>query len=195
MKLIFPHIPKTGGRSLYVLFKRKYGKRCRHITIGENNLRLPDEIILSTDFECYYGHFNLHRLPGCAYVIVLRHPVDRLVSYYKFLTDKKLVTGSFRNYLKTMDTDIRNGAACRIQSVRPHNVDLKTCINILDTAEFVSVTEHLGDLAKALDLPGPIPRLNKSESDFVPTQEDIDFVLSMNEVDLALYQKASEKSI
>jgi hypothetical protein len=93
-RLIFLHIPKTAGTTLKQVLVRQYGFRGLFEIYGN---RLPEAVQeiqqLGEDrlaaLRAFVGHmpFGLHELlpEPAAYISLLRHPVDRLVSHYYYV--------------------------------------------------------------------------------------------------------------
>lgn len=88
-KLIFVHIPKTGGTTLDQVLNREANGRVYWLSGGAREAmqrlsEMPSEQI--TQYDLFAGHlpWGLHSvLPTpCHYVTMLRHPVERLVSHY-----------------------------------------------------------------------------------------------------------------
>lgn len=89
-KIIFLHIPKTAGTSLRQIVEQEYQpENCLflyypvydEVTMEEIHLQLPKVKVL-------YGHltFGIHELLNITgkYVAFLRHPIDRVISFYKY---------------------------------------------------------------------------------------------------------------
>jgi hypothetical protein len=94
--IIFLHIPKTAGMTLYQILSRQYAPKAIYTIGGQTELNAfqaltPEQ---QAQYRLIRGHleFGLHtRLPGSAsYFTILREPVDRVVSYYYFLHQRPL---------------------------------------------------------------------------------------------------------
>lgn len=88
-KLIFMHIPKTGGTTLDQVLNREARGNVYWLSGGARNAMqrladMPRDEALS--FDLYAGHlpWGLHTvIPSpCRYISMLRDPVERLVSHY-----------------------------------------------------------------------------------------------------------------
>lgn len=83
--MVFSHIPRTGGTSLRAFISARV-ERSRHMDALSDFAFLTDSELRGYDFiatHCGYGVFK--RLPGAARLIVLREPVERVVSHYYYL--------------------------------------------------------------------------------------------------------------
>jgi Sulfotransferase family len=88
-KLIFLHIPKTGGTCITKLMKKEYG-HVKVPTYQQTFQELYDSLKSSNNipFNCFQGHmpFGFHEvLPGFEYATILRDPVKRVISNIKHI--------------------------------------------------------------------------------------------------------------
>jgi hypothetical protein len=86
LRLVFVHLPKTGGTTLHHHFSAHF--RPEEICPERfSNLQSysPDELMR---WRFFSGHFNadeIKRIPGPVYTVtVLRNPIERLLSHYYF---------------------------------------------------------------------------------------------------------------
>ena len=105
LKIVFFHIPKTGGMSLRGLFVKNY-RTLKHFNTGLESLTVdnwnkclsrikgmsPEKI---AQYRVFKGHmqFGLHEVlpPPVEYITFLRDPVKRVVSHYTMLCRKNTV--------------------------------------------------------------------------------------------------------
>lgn len=89
-KVIFCHIPKTGGSSLKILMRKMADQKGWKM---KEDYRLhgdPDKnyTALDTDADIVYGHLGIdayaNTYPGSVFMAMLRDPVERAISQYKY---------------------------------------------------------------------------------------------------------------
>lgn len=93
---IFMHIEHTGGSTLNQIIDRQYAERDRYkiYRLGQGVvarfMALPEAE--RQRFKLVYGHlfYGIHRhIPGQSrYLTIIRHPVDRIIASYTFLSRK-----------------------------------------------------------------------------------------------------------
>ena len=91
--LIFLHVPKTAGMTLRHVLASRYRPRETFVIGNDINADIRRFVAMEAPrrerIRLLMGHmsFGLHEFlaPGARYVTVLRHPVDRVLSEYRFL--------------------------------------------------------------------------------------------------------------
>lgn len=83
-KIIFIHIPKTGGTTINAAMQQTYWQTVpdfyyRHITVDSKKSNSAD--IFDENNFAKYSHFDI--------IMMLRHPVDRAISEYHFMKERK----------------------------------------------------------------------------------------------------------
>lgn len=91
-KIIFQHIPKTAGTTFNDILDREYGrKNILSLSPQDSRKVLAGKEKLSGSYKVYRGHMNfgLHDFidEPCRYVIFLRDPVKRAISFYHYIWD------------------------------------------------------------------------------------------------------------
>ena len=93
--LIFLHIPKVGGMTLYKILERQYSRAQTLTFDGSDSQRMRFKRFPPAQrmrYRLIRGHlyFGLHRLiPGASvYVTFLRNPVERVHSFYHYALSK-----------------------------------------------------------------------------------------------------------
>lgn len=92
---IFVHIPKTAGRTLRTIIRRQYRPEQVFITRGEAGNSFQEFLSLSAEeqarVQIVQGHFPYglhdHISRPAVYVTMLREPIARVISYYRFVRD------------------------------------------------------------------------------------------------------------
>ncbi len=95
--LIFLHIPKAGGTTFYGILDRNYlREKTFHFDSSnpEKSMREFKEMSPEErgEYDLVMGHmiFGAHEvLPAAQYITFLRNPVDRVVSHYYYVREKK----------------------------------------------------------------------------------------------------------
>ena len=90
MKVIFLHIPKAGGTTLYSVLERQYGA-AEILTL--HDYEIPEIQRLSPEqqkrIKLIRGHFwygvHRHFQEECTYITLLRDPVERIISHYFYI--------------------------------------------------------------------------------------------------------------
>lgn len=94
--LVFLHIPKTGGTTLREILKREFDP-ARTLTLASDSEAEWDRFWAMEqgerdEFDLVVGHtpFGLHEglRPGARYVAMLRDPVERVISHYRFIRSR-----------------------------------------------------------------------------------------------------------
>jgi len=91
--VLFLHIPKTGGSSFLTALGNIFGeRRVRRLRCAEEMARAQIDRIVSDeiqDIDCLVGHFPIHvfakHLDTFRPFTILRDPVDRVMSLFRFL--------------------------------------------------------------------------------------------------------------
>jgi len=176
MPLILMHLPKTAGDSLRAAASSQYTPD-EHLYLKGSSSRnmlkmaegIPIEIRDRAKLVSGHGRWGIHQAftQESQYAVVLRHPVDRIVSLYQWLTDNprprtdRLIRPGFEKFaLGTSLADVDNGMTrllCGHRQVAGDEMhapvtpeDFQVAFNRLRVMSFVGI---------AGDLPGFIERL------------------------------------
>jgi len=91
--VLFLHIPKTGGSSFLTALGNVFGeRRVRRLRDAEEMTQAQIDRIVSDEIQhidCLVGHFPIHLFANCLDTFrpftILRDPVDRVMSLFRFL--------------------------------------------------------------------------------------------------------------
>jgi hypothetical protein len=222
MTLLISHVPKTAGSSLRALVTKfnpdtVFVYEGRELALGNPNIEFIRSFRAVAAPRVVMGHFSygVHRLIGTtpSYATVLREPVERVVSFYRF--QKSLPHSPFAahfkagislsDFVRSEITETTNNHMCRMIAGIPPEAGL--LINdqwLLDLA-LHNLRRHyvLVGMVEKLDLfvseiarwlgwgPFEIPRENQTQGDVIElTPEDRAAVTEANRLDIALFEHA-----
>lgn len=92
--IIFARIPKTAGSTMKRILWQNYPTESLYHYISDRPWQpMFDQINRDQNIQCMQGHFGFgihqHFQRSCSYITVLRHPLERTISYY-YHVDKHL---------------------------------------------------------------------------------------------------------
>lgn len=153
MTAVFVHIPKTAGTSIREWLRSHLSADLIHVPGGLHDSRALDELCAFPEkvgpHTLIFGHipYGLHeRLSiDCDYITLLRHPVDRAVSAYAYVNERRdnylhddTQCGGFEEFLALRVRQGRDNAQVRYVTgiVEPRPLgedDLKRALYLLRT--------------------------------------------------------------
>lgn len=218
---IFIHVPKTGGTTLRSIVERHYnGKELYRIYDRKSVFNNMDDFMRLSDEEkkyikAYTGHFSfgLHEyLPGNArYFAMLRHPVNRVISYYHHemtfhdnFKDRKVSLIKFINMRNLQVDNLQTRYLSGIQAPFGGCSEemLWTAISNIDQHFFsiginerydesLSVLATLMDWAESGYVKENVSKGRPSEEFY--SQMEINQIINHNRLDMFLYSYAQRK--
>ncbi len=125
-QLIFVHIPKTAGLSLYSALEKIYTKELSLRVSNEGDLKrfreLPTDQPLKEQFisgHFFYKDVKDRSQPDALYVSIMRDPITRILSNYNYITNwekhplyEKLIKQTFSEHVRENGNFLR-GLCCR----------------------------------------------------------------------------------
>lgn len=158
-KLIFLHMPRTAGWTLFLALKADGGLGKIFKLGGQNDgteLGIDDFPANAgeEDFDAYYGHFSfgVHASisPSCRYVTVVREPVDRVLSYIEYLATRE--SGLDVDEFLRSNFEASNGMTKRLCGLGVRNGELYDFVSGTAVSPQPEITdEHLGQALENLD--------------------------------------------
>jgi hypothetical protein len=219
--VIFLHIPKTAGTTLYDVLKQQYKKNnilTIHGIVEENIEKFQDKYYQNqSTVRLIRGHmtYGLHKILDCpyAYITVLRNPVSRIISVYYYLLQSQshpqhhLVKGKTLAEFVSSGTAHNNGQT-RFIAGKYNSSDRGQPINLLERAKnnlkenftVVGLTERFDESLMLLkrqlgwvDMPFYVKQ-NKSKkpAQLTITEDTVTLIQNHNFFDVELYQYAQE---
>jgi Galactose-3-O-sulfotransferase len=223
--VVFVHLPRTGGTTVERVLGRKYGSRVIHVetlwqplaSVGD----MPHDERAAARVVAGHVHYGVHEhIPSeCDYVTMLRDPVARVVSMYRFirgnpkhwLHDELVRSGmGLREFAETAaDPGVDNGQTRLVAGVGSGELalppselgaeDLEAAKRHLRSFLVVGLTERFDEsfilLRRALGWRLPMYMSVNAAGESTPAPADDDAIAAIrqrNRLDLELYEFASE---
>lgn len=192
-KIIFFHIPKTGGHSISYLLMNEYSFE----NLGGNIYSLGFQLsILEASKFLNLSEYKL--------ITFLRDPVDRVLSEYKYCIEKlggdphilnshRLPPGNPIETASNIACKMLSGLDSNDPSI-PCEVHLEHAKRNLENFFFVGITEKMEESMEllfsllGLEKPEEIPHFNKTETKTVFSEKEIEGIISRNSADIELYK-------
>ncbi|MDM5225449.1 sulfotransferase family 2 domain-containing protein [Cytobacillus sp. NJ13] len=217
--IIHTHIPKTGGMTLRSIANKNYDKEKMLTNVFSSSVsKFIKDIGEKTDIEFVTGHhpFGLHKYTNrpCAYITMLRDPVERVISMYfynlrkenhplhkkvKQLTFEEFINdkGLFRRTVNRQTQKI-------IGSLIPKESDLQKAKNILNKHyKVVGITEMFDESIYLMKKELGWQNISYERKNYTadrPTREHfsndvIERIKELNHLDMQLYTWAKRNFI
>ncbi|MDB9775836.1 sulfotransferase family protein [Vicingaceae bacterium] len=210
-RLIFLHLPKNAGTTLNSILKKSYNpSEIYQVGYDENKVwnfnkfknlsqKERDNVKLLT------GHFNfgVHELftNDYAYLTMLRHPIERTISFYNYVKRKKehRILDLVKNksliecVTQIKDFDVVNGQARKLSNCDDENLMLKKALANIDSQfEFVGIQEYFEESILLLNNVLKLnilyyKNLNRAEHKPIIDKELIIEIEKTNQIDTELY--------
>jgi len=231
-QLVFIHIPKTGGVSVRNLLTTVFPEKDIHpVPIGPHmnkrafpypatteHLHESTRMFRGSEKKLIMGHYDMRivqHLKNPFIFAMVRHPVNRVVSYYRFFSKprqhlkftQELAKMSFDDFLNDrtiQENQVQNAMSRFIDGVYwnenptnpdPHRLLMKAQrINVLGLTERFGETIHLLESKANLHFRVQLPHINQSPTAPINlTESQTNRIIEMNAIDMQLYKMAKER--
>lgn len=210
-KILFLHIPKTGGTAVKKALKKEFKPNEVQLIYGLNNFRSGVRDFASNKKKLAIGHFGWESdmegmFKNTFKMTFLRHPVARVISHYWHFQrsphegDQYLVGMSFEDFLETPFAQNwqtkRLGGALYDSSLSDDFCFAEALKNVESRFDFVGITEEMEKSAEllsqklSLDI-GPVKQKNvnpEKAKEQEMAEKYGEAILAKNQLDLQLYQ-------
>jgi hypothetical protein len=212
LEVISIHIPKTAGQSFKRVLQSVYGSQnVLHTNnmhgyfkiIGAHNSLMRSDTLyrLSEGYTVLHGHFTyndirfLHNKYNPIVFSWVRHPVERVISYYNYALRKTLIEHRFMRGFEEETTLLdfaRRKNARNVMTKYLEGIDLEE-IDFLGVFEYLR--EDMQQLAEKMGW-GQITLDHKNSSEIIRKkrppvpEEEKRIIRDLNEKDMALYEQA-----
>jgi hypothetical protein len=210
MRLLFDHIEKCGGMTINHYLRSCYEENNSVFLYQEGVCKAVNAAFWKPIPDLVCGHHAIylsHLCPDHLKATVLREPVARVVSLFKFCKQRKYipVTMTVREF--TQKPIARNYYAWRFSGVPPfmiHNcpeLAVDRAVSVLSSYDRVGFTDDIQGFIHSLGLGKPyIPMVrNKTQYQEEITESDMDLIRSVTELDsqvyLAMRQQAHKNTL
>lgn len=212
-KIIFLHLPKTGGTTLVNMLHQKYGLEQSQIILGDKDSQLLKAINQQIPF--LHGHFSfkvLEMLKEHDYfsATLVRQPVERVISRFvhlEFSEEKRLQEerASYKGFEDYLESYYARNWQCQVLKGEMHSdcnskLSLQAALQNLHSFDWVGTPDKLNeamlDLSLKLGFENTYyPHLNKRKSrdlwqklydDYAPEIADL------NKADQRIYEEAQK---
>lgn len=211
-RLIFLHLPKNAGTSMNSILKKNYIQKeifeVRFNTDRTGNLtefkEMPQDKRDNIKFLSGHFDFGLHEYFSnpFQYVSMMRHPVERTVSFYNYIKRKKshrlLDVVKKKSLIECVtevkDFDVVNGQARKLSGTDDESLMLEKALENIDNHfAFMGIQEHFEEsmllLGHKLESKiGYLSHLNRAGTNHEIDNELIREIEKLNQVDLELYE-------
>ena len=210
LKLIFIHIPKTAGSTIFELLKRnfdsheiiKFNKHLFNVHPQKDRAEILLNVITS-DTKVLHGHFTfqdlrlvIHNYPDAKIITFIRKPVDRVISNYKFFKKRILIGKAKKRQLFRVNESLMEYARRYNSRNRMSNIlDGVKLSDLYFLGFFENIEPDIKSLFNRLNLKSEsIPIINENRlvknSDISVSRFQYALLYLLNYRDVVLYRRA-----
>jgi hypothetical protein len=202
--LCFIHMPRTGGRSIRKAIDATW--RRGEVLVSGKTYPTDFEALarqITPETRVVYGHMNfgLGRHADVDYATVLRDPMSRMLSWYRYwraweIAEKRTLIpfAEFMAITQSQNLQAKILAGVFGQEAIPADGELlEAAAANLRQIEHLGVFERIDAFCRALAPTAELPHVKDPGPDIAFTPTEAAIVAQANAVDLALYRKAREQ--
>lgn len=203
MRLLFDHVEKCGGRSVVKHLKEVYGDDIDTLD-GDNQHIAIEQSSKGKLKACVAGHGSHYLIPfatGYTTAVVLREPVDRVVSLYRYCKQEGHFAkdGNIEQFLNDFAV-ARNYYTWRFAGMIPAHITdcptlaMRRALRAIMAYDRIGFTEDIAGFITSLNtgLPYSDAIENKTNYQEAISDSDLELIQKANELDQKVYSAVKQ---
>ncbi|MGV3486793.1 MAG: hypothetical protein ACO1RT_20425 [Planctomycetaceae bacterium] len=208
-KLLFDHIEKCGGRTVIGFLRTVYADGDIELLEGENQYEAIERAMQAKSRPCIAGHgagFLIPFFPSHATAVILREPIARVVSLYRFCKQEGYIPRDrgVAEFIEKLPS-ARNYYAWRFGGMLPATVATmcptvarRRAIAAILAYDHIGFTDDMAGFIDSLGFESTFPRdviANKTTYTEPISDEDMELIRQANMLDICIFQAIRDEAI